>query len=131
MKQLTIVMDDRVGLLADLSYILGKAKVNIDSISAEIRGGKAVINVLVSDEAKALLVLKANNYHVLSSEMILIKLKDEPGELSKVSQKLQAAKVNIEGLYIVVRGDGYCLDALKVDKAQKARKILGDYLVKA
>ena len=131
MKQLTVIMDDRVGLLADLSYILGKAKINIEGISVEVHGGKGIINVIVKDEKKATSVLHANGYHVLSSEMLVIKMRDEPGELSNVSKKLQAAKVSIENLYVLVRGDGYCLDALKVDKPSKAKKILSGYLVKA
>jgi hypothetical protein len=131
MKQLTVIMDDRVGLLADLSYLLGKAKINIDAISVEVHGGKGIINVVVKDEKKATAVLNANGYHVLSSEMLIIKLRDEPGELSAVSKRLQAAKVSIESLYVLVRGDGYCLDALKVDKPAKAKKLLAGYLVKA
>lgn len=131
MKQLTVVMDDRVGLLADMSYILGKAKINIDGISVEVHGGKGIINLVVKDEKKATILLKANGYNVLSSEMLIVKLKDEPGELSEISKKLTAAKVNIENLYLLVRGEGYCLDAIKVDKPSKARKLLASYLVKA
>ncbi|MCX6770124.1 MAG: hypothetical protein NT051_05640 [Candidatus Micrarchaeota archaeon] len=131
MKQLTIVMDDRVGLLADLSYILGKAKINIEAVSVEVYAGKGIINIVVKDEKKATLLLKANGYNLLSTDMIIIKLKDEPGALSAISKKLQVAKINIENLYILVRGDGYCVDALKVDKPAKAKKVLANYLVKA
>jgi hypothetical protein len=131
MKQITVVMDDRVGLLADLSYLLGKAKINIDSISAEVQGGKAVINLVVSDEKKAVDVLKANGYHVLSSQMIVIKVKDAPGELSEVSKKLQKAKVNIENLFLLARGNGYSFDAIKVDKPKAAKKALSQYLIQA
>ena len=131
MKQLTVIMDDRVGLLADMSYLLGKAKINIEGISVEVHGGKGIINVVVKDEKKATSILHANGYHVLSSEMLIIKIKDEPGELSGISKKLQSAKINIENLYVLVRGEGYCIDAVKVDKPTKAKKILSPYIVKA
>jgi len=131
MKQITIIVDDRVGILADLSYLLGKMKVNIEALSAEVHGGKAVINILVSDEKRANAVLKSNGYHILSEEMLVIKVKDEPGALSEISKKLQKAKINIESLYLLARGSGFSLDALKVDKPKMARKVLADYIIKA
>jgi len=131
MKQLTIVMDDRVGLLADMSYILGTARINIEAVSVEVHAGKGIVNIVVKDEKKAAALLKANGYSLLSADMMIIRLKDEPGALSAISKKLQAAKINIENLYILVRGDGYCVDALRVDKPAKAKKVLAAYLVKA
>ena len=131
MKQITLVVADRVGLLADISYMLGKAKVNIDSLSVEVQGGKSVINLVVSDERKASQVLKSNGYNVLAGEMLVIKVKDEPGALSEISKKLQKAKINIESIYLLTRGEGYSLDALMVDKPKKAKKVLAGYLVKA
>ena len=131
MKQITVVVADKVGVLAELSYLLGKAHVNIEAISAEVQGGKSVINLVVSDEKKAEMILKSNGYHVLAGEMLVVKVKDMPGALSDISKKLQKAKVNIESIYLLTRGDGYSLDALMVDKPKKAKKVLADYIVKA
>jgi hypothetical protein len=131
MKQITLIVDDKVGALADLSYVLGKSHINIESVSAEAHGGKAVINLLLDDERKAQSILKANGYKILSSEMMVIKIRDEPGTLSDVSQRLKDAGVNIESLFLLSRGDGYSLDALKVDKPILAKKALERYLLKA
>ncbi|MFA6907561.1 MAG: ACT domain-containing protein [Candidatus Micrarchaeia archaeon] len=131
MKQITVVVSDKVGVLAELSYLLGKARVNIDAISAEVQGGKSVINLVVSDEKKAEMILKSNGYHVLSGEMLVVKVKDAPGALSDISKKLQRAKINIESIYLLTRGEGYSLDALIVDKPKKAKKVLSEYIVKA
>ncbi|MFA5929761.1 MAG: ACT domain-containing protein [Candidatus Micrarchaeia archaeon] len=131
MKQITVVVADKVGVLAELSYLLGKAHVNIEAISAEVQGGKSVINLVVSDEKKAEMILKSNGYHVLSGEMLVVKVKDAPGALSEISKKLQKAKINIESIYLLTRGEGHSLDALMVDKPKKAKKVLSEYLVKA
>ena len=131
MKQITVVVADKVGVLAELSYLLGKAHVNIEAISAEVQGGKGVINVVVSDEKKAEMILKSNGYHVLAGEMIVVKVKDAPGALSDISKRLQKAKINIESIYLLTRGEGYSLDALMVDKPKKAKKVLAEYLVRA
>jgi hypothetical protein len=129
MKQMTIITEDKVGVIADISYILGKAKINIEAISAEVYGGKGVINLMVKDEEKATKLLTANGYKVLESELLVIKLKDEPGELSKVTSLLKKAKVNIKNLYILAKGEGIVIDALSVDKPKKAKKLLKDYLL--
>ena len=131
MKQITVVVSDKVGVLAELSYLLGKARVNIEAISAEVQGGKSVINLVVSDEKKAEMILKSNGYHVLAGEMLVVKVKDAPGALSDISKKLQKAKINIESIYLLTRGEGYSLDALMVDKPKKAKKVLAEYIVKA
>ena len=131
MKQITVVVADKVGVLAELSYLLGKAHVNIDAISAEVQGGKSVINLVVSDDKKAEMILRSNGYHVLAGEMLVVKVKDAPGALSEISKKLQRAKINIESIYLLTRGEGYSLDAIMVDKPKKAKKVLADYIVKA
>ena len=53
MKSVTIVSDDRVGLLADISYVLGKSNVNIEGLSVDVVGGKAIISIEVKDQKKA------------------------------------------------------------------------------
>jgi len=131
MKQITVVVADKVGVLAELSYLLGKAHVNIEAISAEVQGGKSVINLIVSDDKKAESILKSNGYNVLAGEMFVVKVKDEPGALSEISKKLQKAKINIRSIYLLTRGEGHSLDALMVDKPKKAKKVLSEYLVKA
>ena len=129
MKQIAVVAEDRVGLLADISYILGKARINIEAIAVQVQGGKAVVNLTVKDDEKATRMLSSNGYHVLSSEIMLVKVKDEPGELSKLSAGLKEAGINIESLYVVARGSGFSIDALKVDKPKKAKKLLSSSLV--
>ncbi len=131
MKQITIVAEDKVGVLADITYILGTARINIESISVEVREGKAIINLTVKDERKAAQLLSANGYRVLESEILVLKVKDEPGQLSDISRLLKENGVNIQSLYLLARGGGHALDALKVDKPKKAAKLLGPYVVKS
>lgn len=130
MKQITIVAEDKVGLIADISYILGKAHINIESIAVEVYGGKAVVNLSVKDEAKAVRLLSANNYQVLESELLAFKVNDEPGKLSEVSRLLKEAHINTINLYQITRGNGYTINAIKVDKPKKAKKVIAQYLVK-
>ncbi|MCX8196846.1 MAG: ACT domain-containing protein [Candidatus Micrarchaeota archaeon] len=128
MKQMTVIVQDKVGLLADISYILGKAKINIDSVSVVSSGGTAILTFLLSDEKKAAQLLRQNGYKVLESEIFIVKLKDRPGELSELSSKLANAKINILSLYIVAKEAGYTYIAIKVDKTKKAKQLLKPYM---
>ncbi|MCX8198370.1 MAG: hypothetical protein N3F07_04260 [Candidatus Micrarchaeota archaeon] len=128
MEQLTIITDDKVGLLADISYILGKAKINIESLMVVSMSGKAILTFFVKDALRATRLLKANGYKVLESEILIVKLKDEPGQLSKMSSLLVSENINILNLYFVAKDKGYSLLALRVDKPKKARKVLEPYL---
>ncbi|MEM4554476.1 MAG: ACT domain-containing protein [Candidatus Anstonellaceae archaeon] len=128
MKQMTVIVPDKVGLLADISYILGKAKINIDSVSVASTGGTAILTFFLKDEKKAAQLLRQNGYKVLESEVSIARLKDRPGELSELSSKLAEANINILNLYIVAKESGYAYVAIKVDKPRKAKKILIPYL---
>lgn len=128
MKQMTVVTDDKVGVLADISYILGKAKINIDSVVAVSMEGKAIVSLFLKDEKRAAELLKANGYRILESEILVVKLRDQPGELSKISSLLTAQKVNIVNLYIVAKEKGNTLVALRTDKPAKAKKLLAPYM---
>ncbi len=128
MKQYTIVADDRVGLVADISYILGKAKVNIEAISVSVLGGKAVIILSVKD-SKAKELLEKNEYQVLEQDLVVVKLKDEPGVLAQVSKRLSDAQVSINSIVQIARGRGSAVMALEVDKPKKAQAALADVLV--
>jgi len=131
MQTVTIVADDRVGLLSDISYILAKEKINIESISTSSIGGKAVIVLSVKDAKKTAGVLKKNGFNVVSEEAFVIQLEDKPGELHKVAKLLSENNINITNVFVITKSGGKALLSLMVDRPRKAAKLLEDYLVKA
>jgi hypothetical protein len=128
MKHITVILDDKVGVLADISYILGAAHINIETLSVVSMEGKAILVMFVKDEKKAKELLKSNKYNVLEEEMFLIKLKDQPGELSKVTSLLSKNKVNMSQVMVVAKEKGSSIMAFKVDKPKKAKRLMGPYL---
>jgi len=131
MKTLTIIADDRVGLLADISYILGKAKINIENISVDVLGGKAIITLAVADRERAKSVLEAANYKVSDVESIVIKLPDKPGELSRITNILAKDGINITNVHMITKDGKNTVIALIVDKPRKAEVLLKDFLLAA
>jgi hypothetical protein len=128
MKELLVLAKDRIGLLADLSYILGEAGINIESISAEAIGDKAVIHLILSDDKKGKEVLEKGDFIVLSSDAIIVKVADLPGELSTLTKILANAKIGIKNVQLVTKENNIALYALRVEKTKKAANLLKEYL---
>ena len=131
MKELTIVEKDRVGLLADVSETLGKARVNIQSIFVDVtRGKQAIIHVFVKPATakKAGVVLRKKGFKVIGSNIFVLRVPDKPGELSKVCRLLSDNSVNVTNAFCVNRANGEAIDAISTTDNAKARKLLKDYL---
>jgi hypothetical protein len=128
MKQLTVLVEDKVGSLANLSYLLGRSKINIESISVISVGGKAVVTILVKDTKRAMEILEANGYRCLESDSLVVRLDNKPGELAKMARILADNKINIEQASVVSQDEKTSIYALRVDKPAKAEKVLGAYL---
>ncbi|MBU0586120.1 ACT domain-containing protein [Candidatus Micrarchaeota archaeon] len=128
MKPITIVCEDRVGLLADISYILAKNKINIETISVSVTAGKAVIILTVTDPKKAMEVLSRNGYPNLKENYLVVKIGDRPGELNRIAAILAKAKISISNVHLLARNGNNTMVALKVDRMRKARELLKDIL---
>jgi hypothetical protein len=129
MKSITIICDDKVGLIADISYILGKAKLNIESISVDVVNAKAIITLSLTEVEKAKTFLEAAGYPVEQINSIILKLPDQPGELNKISTILSKESINIQKVQVLLRDGNQTLLSLSTDKPKRASKLLEPYLL--
>jgi len=125
MKSVTVIAEDRVALLADISYVLGKSGVNIDTLNVEIIGGKAIISLMVKDPKKAKDVLVRNGYNTAELDAIVVKVSNQLGDLAKLTERLSREKVNVENVAEISSTPSEGIFALRVDKPRKAVKLLG------
>lgn len=129
MKSITIIADDKVGLLADISYILAKSRVNIDTINVEVVGGKAIISLGLSDAAKGKQVVEASGYKVEDPDAVVIKLPDKPGELNRITTLLTKEGVNVKNVHTLSKDGRTTVLSVMVDKPKKASLILQPHLI--
>ncbi len=129
MKTLTVVADDKVGLLADISYILAKSRINIESVNVDVVAGKAIISLGVADAIRGKQVVEAAGYKVEEANSIVIKLPDNPGELSNVTGILSKDGINVQSVHTLSKDGKTTIIALLVDKPRRATTLLGKYLV--
>ncbi len=124
MKEIVVLIDNRVGALASVCEKLGGSGINIDSISAYGLGDKGVIRLVTADETSALSVLKKENLQVLSAELLIVKVNDQPGEIGKIARRLATHQINIESIYLLSKNKGTLEFAIKTNEPDKARAAL-------
>jgi hypothetical protein len=119
-KDLTVMLEDKPGTLANLGEILGKAGVNIDGVCAVPSEGKGAVHILVEDAAGARKALEAAKLGVQGErDVLVLKMEDRPGELGRVCRKIAAAGVNINLTYLAT-GTRLVIGADNMDKARAA-----------
>ena len=115
---LTVVLEDSPGKLANMGEALGKAGVNIDGGCGFACEGKGVIHILVEDASAARRGLEEVNIEVTNErQVLLVDMEDQPGELGKIARRVADAGVNIDVLYLTASSQL----VLGVDNLDKAR----------
>ncbi len=119
-KDLTVMLDDHPGALADLGEALGKAGVNIEGLCGVPSEGKGLIHLLVGDSAAARRALESAKVHVQEErDVLVLKIEDRPGELGRMCRKIASAGVNINLTYLATN-TRLVLGADNLDKARAA-----------
>jgi hypothetical protein len=118
-KDLSVLLEDRPGALADLGEALGKAGINIGGMCGVAGDGKGVVHILVQDPSSARRVLNAIGIRVPEErDVLILDVQDRPGELGKMCRKIANAGVNINLAYFSLNGLVIGVDNL--DKARAA-----------
>ena len=121
MKDITVILRDSPGTLADLCEILAAEGINIEGISVVTYKGECPIHILVEDSEAAVSTLEAHWMEVIDERDVLIKqLPNEPGALGLFTRQLADAGINIEVTYPMANGEL----AIVVDDLDKAKQIL-------
>ncbi len=118
---LTVVMEDKPGKLADLGETTGRAGVNIEGLCAMTGDSKGFIHILVSDGAAARGALEDAGIEIADErEAVVVDLKDKPGQLGEVSRRLADAGVNIDFAYTIFSGVRLVIGTDDVASARQA-----------
>ena len=106
-RDLTVVLQDRPGELAEVGEALGSAGVNIQGMCAFTGEGRGIIHVLVDDSksAAARTALEDAGMGVADErEVLVVDMEDRPGTLGELARTLGEANVNIELVYTTFGG---------------------------
>ena len=97
--QLTIPAENKPGVLARVTSILARKKINIRSATISSFGDSGFINLVVDNPKQGHKVLVKEGIPVELKEIIAVLIEDRPGGLDKLLQILFAENINIENGY--------------------------------
>jgi hypothetical protein len=121
MKDLTVILEDRPGRLADLGEATGNAGINIEGVCGTQEGGGAAVHILVEDEAAARSALGDAGFEVGDErDVLVVDVEDRPGSMGEVARKIGDAGVNIELVYTTFGEVRLVLGVDDIDKARAA-----------
>lgn len=123
MKQLSVFIENRDGRLEKVAEILKKADINIISLSLADTSEYGVLRMLVTRPEDAKQCLKEEEFSAILTEVIVVKLENEPGKLHELLLVLVKEDISVEYMYAAANVEEPSI-VLKVNDAQKAGKVL-------
>lgn len=123
LEEIVVAVDEEDGALARIGELLGRAGVNIETLSATTLHGRAIVHLVVDDGDDAAEALKASGFDVVAARHVLaVTLDDRPGELGRYCRRLTDAGVKISAAYVARRGTGDTELIFAVDDLEGARR---------
>jgi len=98
-RQLSIAIENKPGRLAMIAGLMAKQNINIRDLCVLDNIEQGVIRLIPSDPQACRDLLKQADYFVVEAEVLVLILKDNPGQLEIICKALDAAGVNIEYAY--------------------------------
>ncbi|MFX0000453.1 MAG: amino acid-binding protein [Candidatus Hodarchaeota archaeon] len=125
MKDLTVILKNKPGTLADMGETLGKNGINMEGLCAFPQKGEGVVHILVEDETTTQWALEDAGFEVRAIRDVLVininRDVGKPGTGGKIARKIGNAGVNIDLIYLAENNRL----VIGVDDLDKARTALG------
>ena len=120
-KDLTVMLEDRPGTLADLGEATGRAGVNIEGVCGVSSGGTAEFHILVEDAEAARRALQDAGFEVSGErDVLVVDVENRPGTMAEVARKVANAGANIELAYTTFGGVRLVLGVDDLEQARAA-----------
>lgn len=130
MKQITLITENRSGVIAEISESLAKQNINIESLDAETFKNSAVIILTVDRYDEALHIInKMPDLKAITEDAIVVKIKDEPGALAQIAKRFKDVDINIRSIRIIRRNNDNSLAAICTERTDEAMKLVANILV--
>jgi hypothetical protein len=121
-REFSVKLANRPGELARMTDALHKDGVNIRTISTEPHA--EVVRIVTADPDKSRESLRRAGLEFSERNLLVAKLKDEPGELARISGALAREGVNIDAAYLLDKDSKHVHVAFAVSDEEKAKNIL-------
>ena len=127
LKQLTVFVENKQGALVAITDTLAAHNVNLRALSIADTEEFGILRLIVNDNDTACKTLTDEGYLLKITEVVGVKIGDEPGKLSKALAVLDEKGINMEYLYaFMARTEKHAYVVLRVADNAAAESALED-----
>ena len=124
-SELTVFLENRPGMLLELTEFLGKNDINILGIGlAEGGNDFGVCRLVVDKPTRAVPLLGSTTLMVLEQKVLALRLASRPGVLGKVARILARGRINVNYAYGSCGRAGAHTLYMRVTDPERASKLL-------
>ena len=123
-RQLSLIIDNRPGVLAKVCGDLAQAKIDIIAINVENLVDHSAVRMIVDDPDKAMHLLGANGVLVFENEVLAVSVANRPGALVGLAQRLGPARIDLGAMSGSTPDTGKATVFLRVNNVKRAQEAL-------
>ena len=101
-KQLSVFIENKAGRVSEITEVLGSAGVNIRGFSVSDTADYGIVRLVLDLPDEGVKALHDAGFTVKESDVICVRLPDQPGGLAGVLKVISDAGVNIEYVYSLI-----------------------------
>ena len=124
-KEAIVRMNNRIGVLAQVTKSLADMGINIEAVITTVEGTDAVIRMVTGDHQRTVDALREQRLEVQEAKVVVAELEHRPGLLREITDKLARQHIDLFYLYGTAAGDK-CLVVLSSTNNDWAVKVLND-----
>ena len=99
LKQLNVFVENKKGALVQITEALAKSEINMRALSIADTEEFGILRLIVNDTDTASEMLEELGYLIKITDVVGVKIGDQPGKLSKALGVLDEKGINVEYLY--------------------------------
>lgn len=123
--QICVPAENKPGMLASVTSVLARAKINLRAITITSFGGSGFFHMVVDDPQEAHAALTAAGIENHLKEVVAVLIEDKPGSLNRLVQLLFSNGINVENAYgFVLESHKNAVFVVDVDKLDETIAVL-------
>lgn len=104
-KQLSVFLENKTGRINEVVRTLGANGINMHAFSMAETADFGILRLIVSDVDKAVEVLRAHDFAVMSTDVVCLSCDNVPGSLAVILEYLAQEQIFIEYMYAFAQND--------------------------
>ncbi|HUT09247.1 MAG TPA: hypothetical protein VMY42_02020 [Thermoguttaceae bacterium] len=125
-KQLSVMLVNKPGRLADLLTTLSKEKVGFRALVVMDTGERGTLRFVPDDYDRAVEILEKSSVRFEATDVLFVEVPNQQGGFRKICERLAADHLNIDYAYSSFSSSGRSSAAIKVNDLAKAQRVLSE-----